>query len=345
MNTIENSNKKDIFLSICIPTYNRANKTVDLVKSILSNKDLDIEVVVLDNCSTDDTQLLLKEIKDERFIYKKNDLNIGSMPNLLKVLTYGTGEFKMLCLDKDRIICKNLIDVISHIRDDNEVVFGQCKLNIEVKELDLVYDQGLSSIYNLAYTSEHPSGLFLKNSILSNSKIINKINNENKTFAFNTELLKAEMAIFGKSKRINIPLIQTETLEVCEKEISHTYKGSNIYFFPKNIIETFNIYVNNLYNLNLPYENKNIVLMKIFSSLLISSTFGFKNIMKNKSICMHHGVNPRNISMMELVKIDFAFSKSFIKKDLPISILCKIYICLIAQIKVVFIFSFNKFKY
>lgn len=344
MHVVENTPLNNTFLSICIPTYNRSHKTVDLVKSILSYKGNDIEVVVLDNCSTDKTQLMLEEISDKRFMYKRNEHNIGSMPNILKALTYGRGEYKMLCLDKDRVIPENLSNLIHHIGMDPQIVVGQCNLNTEIFTSDLIYDQGLSSLSNLAYTSEHPSGLFFKSSVLKNFDIINKIRDKNENFAFNTELLKAEMSILGKSKRISIPIILTETLEACEKELSHTYKGDNIYFYPKNIIKTFNIYITHLYSLNVPNKYKSIVLGKIFSSLLISSTLGFKSIMKNKSICMHHSINTRKISFLELIKIYISFSIAFIKSDIPINVFYKIYIYIIAQIKMIFVFASNKFK-
>jgi glycosyltransferase involved in cell wall biosynthesis len=51
------------FLSICIPTYNRVHKTLSLVTSILEYDDVDIEVVVLDNCSSDNTEIVLSNIK------------------------------------------------------------------------------------------------------------------------------------------------------------------------------------------------------------------------------------------------------------------------------------------
>ena len=55
-------------LSICIPTYNRGNHVFSVVKKILQNKSIDIEVYVQDNCSVDETELLLSTINDPRFV-------------------------------------------------------------------------------------------------------------------------------------------------------------------------------------------------------------------------------------------------------------------------------------
>lgn len=46
-------------ISICIPTYNRANVVYRTVVNCLKCKDEDIEVVVSNNCSEDNTEELL----------------------------------------------------------------------------------------------------------------------------------------------------------------------------------------------------------------------------------------------------------------------------------------------
>ena len=63
-------------LSICIPTFNRKNGIISLLQSIDNNKD--IEVVIIDDGSTDD---LKKAIN-----YKQFDLNIGSSLYILSKL-------------------------------------------------------------------------------------------------------------------------------------------------------------------------------------------------------------------------------------------------------------------
>ncbi|RXM48190.1 glycosyltransferase family 2 protein, partial [Flavobacterium sp. YO12] len=206
-----------VFLSICIPTFNRADKTANLIKSILLYKGTDIEVIVVDNCSIDDTQNTLKNIQDERFVYIQNETNIGSMPNVLKSLSLGKGKFVMLCLDKDFILYENLPLFIQKLKSFDNVSVGHCSLNYEKFENDTTSDKGLDSLLNIAYTSEHPSGIFLNNRILQKESIISKVYGSDKTFAFNTEILKSEMCVFGNAKRVNIPLVFTEKLEDCEK--------------------------------------------------------------------------------------------------------------------------------
>lgn len=333
----------NLFLSICIPTYNRINKTLLLVTSILEYDGVDIEVVVLDNCSSDTTERVLGNIKDNRFKYIRNKESVGGMQNIITSLNYGNGEYVMLCLDKDRILGDKIKEFIDHLKKI-DVVGGHCLLNTDNFGEDIIYDKGLESVLNFAYTSEHPSGLFVKNNILKQNEIIKKIVESHSTFSFLPELLKAEIAVYGRTSRINIPLVYTETLEECKKEVSHTYKGNNIYFFPKNIIIRLNIYSRSLFGLGISKNDKTIILKKIFSSLLIASTFGYKKIMKNKSICSHHAISIKNVSSKQLIVNAYNISIFFLTYSIPISIHIKIAICFRANFRLAYIILVNVFK-
>ena len=58
-------------VSVCIPAYNNAAYIKDTVMSILEQTYQNIELVVVDDCSTDNTVEVLETIQDERLkIYK-----------------------------------------------------------------------------------------------------------------------------------------------------------------------------------------------------------------------------------------------------------------------------------
>lgn len=247
--------KAKTYLSICIPTYNRIEKTFQLVKSILSYDGNDIEVIVVDNCSTDSTQDLLKTINDSRFKYLRNKEAIGGMPNILNSMTYASGEYVLLCLDKDYILPDKISQFIEQLKRSNLSV-GQCSLNSLSVDKNEIYKEGIDSLLKIAYTSEHPSGLFIKNKIIKEKSLIKNIIDKYKTFAFLPELIKAEVALYGMAGRINIPFVFTETREECAKEVSHTYKGNNIYFMPSNILIRFNIFEEHINSLNISADNK-----------------------------------------------------------------------------------------
>ena len=61
-------------ISVIIPTYNRENKIIDAVRSVLEQTYINIEVIVIDDGSTDDTYLMLDKIEDKRlkYVYQEN---------------------------------------------------------------------------------------------------------------------------------------------------------------------------------------------------------------------------------------------------------------------------------
>lgn len=54
-------------ISVVIPNYNRSNIILPSVESVLAQTVEDIEVIVVDDCSTDESVQQLKQIKDSRF--------------------------------------------------------------------------------------------------------------------------------------------------------------------------------------------------------------------------------------------------------------------------------------
>lgn len=65
-------------VSVIIPSYNREKTIARAVNSILNQTYKDIEVIVVDDCSSDKTIEILTSIKDKRFSYYKLDKNSGA---------------------------------------------------------------------------------------------------------------------------------------------------------------------------------------------------------------------------------------------------------------------------
>ncbi len=90
-------------VSICIPTFNSENYLREAIESALRQNDQDLEIVIVDNCSTDHTGTLVKDFQkrgDRRIRFYKNDHNIGLAGNFNKCLEYAKGEYiKFLCSD------------------------------------------------------------------------------------------------------------------------------------------------------------------------------------------------------------------------------------------------------
>ncbi|MEQ8857289.1 MAG: glycosyltransferase family 2 protein [Pseudomonadales bacterium] len=91
-------------VTIGIPTYNRAHGTLALaLRSALHQTYPRIEVVVSDNCSTDDTPQLMAGIDDPRFRYVRHQQNLGANGNFNACLDAARGDYFLLLHDDDLI--------------------------------------------------------------------------------------------------------------------------------------------------------------------------------------------------------------------------------------------------
>ena len=87
-------------ISVIIPTYNRAHLLIRAINSALSQSYPNLEIIVVDDASTDDTERLVREMNSERVVYHKNAVNVGSQASRNTGLKMATGQF--ICfLDSD----------------------------------------------------------------------------------------------------------------------------------------------------------------------------------------------------------------------------------------------------
>lgn len=89
-------------VSVCIPTYNHAHFIGQAIESVLVQTYADFELVVVDNCSTDNTRELVSTFSaiDQRIRYVCNERNVGPQENLNRCLAEAAGEYvKILCAD------------------------------------------------------------------------------------------------------------------------------------------------------------------------------------------------------------------------------------------------------
>jgi glycosyltransferase involved in cell wall biosynthesis len=77
MDGIKNNDKKNILISVVITNYNRSIKCFRAISSVLNQTLTDIECIVVDDCSSDNSLEIFKQIKDSRFKVLALDNNIG----------------------------------------------------------------------------------------------------------------------------------------------------------------------------------------------------------------------------------------------------------------------------
>jgi len=88
-------------LSILVPVYNEAKTVQRAVKRVLDvNFPCQVEVVIVDDASTDGTAELIDQLHDERLIKLRHPANRGKTAAILTAAAAATGDF-MVPLDAD----------------------------------------------------------------------------------------------------------------------------------------------------------------------------------------------------------------------------------------------------
>jgi abequosyltransferase len=110
-------------LSICIPTFNRAELLENTLTSIFNqNANInDFEIVISDNCSTDNTEeVVFKFLAQYANInYTKLPSAIGADNNIVNSLSNGTGQFLKLCNDTAIFQNKSINAMVEMIKNNN----------------------------------------------------------------------------------------------------------------------------------------------------------------------------------------------------------------------------------
>jgi len=97
--------------SVITPTYNRESVIRDTVESVLSQTLKDFELIIIDDCSTDNTLEYLNTIKDSRVKVIKNETNQGVSAARNIGIRHSQGDL-IAYLDSDNIWHTNYLEVM-----------------------------------------------------------------------------------------------------------------------------------------------------------------------------------------------------------------------------------------
>ena len=113
-------------VSICIPAYNDADVIGDALRSALLQEYSRLEILVLDNHSTDETQKVVAEIGDgdSRVRYIRNSENLGMARNFNACIAASSGEYvQILCAD-DVLETGSVNALSTALREHPDAVFA-----------------------------------------------------------------------------------------------------------------------------------------------------------------------------------------------------------------------------
>lgn len=116
-------------ISVVIATYNGEKYIDKQIESILQQTHPNLEIIVVDDCSTDNTLNILKQyaVKDSRIKIYRNDSNLGYVKNFEKGLQLATGDF-IAPSDQDDVWLPNKLEVLLNNIDKHDIVYCNSEL-------------------------------------------------------------------------------------------------------------------------------------------------------------------------------------------------------------------------
>ena len=163
-------------VSVVIPTYNSSETILSCINSVFSQTYNNIEIIVVDDGSTDTTIKLLSDliIGHEEKIKLVTQVNAGPSCARNNGISHAKGEY-IAFLDSDDYIHESMYEDLMHCIYNHHVIEKQVQLFAENK--DLVLAGSLYSVGDKCYFSKSFSfirkisltGLMLKNSFVTST--------------------------------------------------------------------------------------------------------------------------------------------------------------------------------
>jgi hypothetical protein len=124
-----------IRLSLCIATLNRAGYIGQTIDAILPQLTPEVELVVVDGASRDDTPILMAQYERQHpnIVYRREMQNSGVDRDFDKAVGYARGDYCWLMSDDDIIVSGAITQVLACLADAPQAVI----VNAEIRDREL----------------------------------------------------------------------------------------------------------------------------------------------------------------------------------------------------------------
>jgi glycosyltransferase involved in cell wall biosynthesis len=140
---------EEILFSIIIPTYNRADLIMETLQTVFDQTYAHYEAIVVDNCSTDNTEEILKPFVTKRKIrYIRHDKNYERSKSRNTGMCAAKGDF-LTFLDSDDFMYKDCLkDAADFIYKNPEIKFFQNLYELVNNNKERIYSYKFPSLNN-----------------------------------------------------------------------------------------------------------------------------------------------------------------------------------------------------
>jgi glycosyltransferase involved in cell wall biosynthesis len=128
--TLVNSGSGEPLVSICIPVYNGDRFLHRAIASAVNQTYTNTEVIIVDDCSTDQSWSIIKSFHDRRIVAVKNESNLGPEGNWNKALAAASGKYVKLFHQDDLLSGACMARQVRSLEAHPEAVLAFCKRRI-----------------------------------------------------------------------------------------------------------------------------------------------------------------------------------------------------------------------
>jgi glycosyltransferase involved in cell wall biosynthesis len=146
-------------VTVAIPVYNGSNYLRNGLDSILSQTYDNLEVIIVDNASTDNTEAISREYvaADSRVQYYRNEQNIGSISNFNRGVTLANGKYFRWAAHDDLCSEDSIEKCVAALEADPQIVLAYPEDRFIDEHGDFV---DMESVQKLNATQASPSARF-----------------------------------------------------------------------------------------------------------------------------------------------------------------------------------------
>lgn len=248
-------------ISICIPSFNRDKEIYKSVKKILEcyTNSKEIEICVSDNCSTDNTAILLNEFKQySNFSFNRNSQNMKFDYNLLKVAKMANGEYVLFLGDDDELQTEYLNEIISilKLKVGIEAIFSNYSIQTSNRAIfksvykieNNIYNSNMNKILELGHFITFMSSIIIKRKLIDFREVkkyegykfmhiaivLNSLRNSNNILIYKNSLVHA---FDNGLSNYNIEKYFEEYLMYIIDSESHYYNIKSIDIFKNSVFD------------------------------------------------------------------------------------------------------------
>ncbi|WP_429078634.1 glycosyltransferase family 2 protein [Aeromonas hydrophila] len=144
-------NEKQInpLISIVVPVFNVEDYINDALKSMLNQTYKNIEIIVVDDASTDKTYDILNGFKDDRVKILRNKKNSGICHSLNKALSIAKGEYIARADGDDILLPDRISQQLAYLKENPDIGIVGCSLT--------TIDENNNEIGQVKYTDNQVS--------------------------------------------------------------------------------------------------------------------------------------------------------------------------------------------